>query len=116
MLQREHSAILLTYIKQPFVIKIFILSIFECPFYTGFTVEAKGTDVKRHAETVPDTEKVQLEKQDFDDVIVIADMDEDARSEVLEKISGSHKDSEKILITFSPAGYQTWAAGFKIRN
>ena len=36
MLQREHSAILLT-IKVPFVIKIFVLSIFEWPFYTGFT-------------------------------------------------------------------------------
>ena len=38
MLQGEHSAILLTFIKLPFVIKIFILSIFEWPFYTGFTV------------------------------------------------------------------------------
>ena len=34
----EHSAILLTFVKLPFVIKIFILSIFEWPFYTGFTV------------------------------------------------------------------------------
>ena len=34
----EHSAILLTCIKLPFVIKIFVLSIFEWPFYTGFTV------------------------------------------------------------------------------
>ena len=32
------SAILLTFIKLPFVIKIFVLSIFEGPFYTGFTV------------------------------------------------------------------------------
>ena len=39
MLQGEHSAILLTFIKLPFVIKIFVLSIFEWPFYTGFTVE-----------------------------------------------------------------------------
>ena len=38
MLQREHSAILLTFIKLPFVIKIFILSIFEWVFYTGLTV------------------------------------------------------------------------------
>ena len=28
-----------TFIKLPFVIKIFVLSIFEWPFYTGFTVE-----------------------------------------------------------------------------
>ena len=40
MLQREHSAILLTLIKLPFVIKIFVLSIFEWPFYTGFTVHS----------------------------------------------------------------------------
>ena len=38
MLQREHSAILLTFIQLPFVIKIFISSIFEWPFYTGFTI------------------------------------------------------------------------------
>ena len=37
MLQGEHSSILLTFIKLPFV-KIFVLSIFEWPFYTGFTV------------------------------------------------------------------------------
>ena len=29
---------LLIFIKIPFVIKIFVLSIFEWPFYTGFTV------------------------------------------------------------------------------
>ena len=38
MLQGEHSAILSISIKLPFVIKIFVLSIFEWPFYTGFTV------------------------------------------------------------------------------
>ena len=38
MLQREHSAILSTFIKLPVVIKIFVLSIFEGPFYTVFTV------------------------------------------------------------------------------
>ena len=38
MFQREHSAILLTFMKLPFVIKIFILSIFEWLFYTGFAV------------------------------------------------------------------------------
>ena len=27
-----------TFIKLPFLIKIFVLSIFEWPFYTGFTV------------------------------------------------------------------------------
>ena len=38
MLQGEHSAIVSTFIKLPFVIKIFVLSIFDWPFYTGFTV------------------------------------------------------------------------------
>ena len=34
----EHSAIRLTFIKLLFVIKILVLSIFEWPFYTGFSV------------------------------------------------------------------------------
>ena len=38
MLQVEHSAIFSTFIKLIFVIKIFVLSIFEWLFYTGFTV------------------------------------------------------------------------------
>ena len=42
MLQGEHSAILSTFIKLPFVIKIFVLSIFGWSFYTGFTVIPKS--------------------------------------------------------------------------
>ena len=38
MLQGEQSAILSTFIKLPFVIKIFVLSIFEWPLKTGLTV------------------------------------------------------------------------------
>ena len=38
ILQGEHSAILLTFIKLPFVFKTFVLSIFEWPLKTGFTV------------------------------------------------------------------------------
>ena len=38
MLQGEHSAILLAFIKLPFVIKIFVLTIFEWSLQTGFTV------------------------------------------------------------------------------
>ena len=34
MLQGEHSAILSTFTKLPFVIKFFVLSILEWPFYT----------------------------------------------------------------------------------
>ena len=38
MLQREHSAILLTFVKLPFVIKIFVLcNIFEGLLKSGFT-------------------------------------------------------------------------------
>ena len=39
MLQGDHSPILSTFIKLPVVIKIYILSIFEWPFYTGLTIE-----------------------------------------------------------------------------
>ena len=38
MLQGEHSAILSTFIKLPFVIKIFVLTTFEWPLKTGFTI------------------------------------------------------------------------------
>ena len=38
MLQGEHSSILSTFIKLPFVINIFVLSIFEWLLKTGFTV------------------------------------------------------------------------------
>ena len=34
----EHSAILLTFIKLPFVVTTFVLSIFEWLLLTGFTV------------------------------------------------------------------------------
>ena len=35
---KEHTAILSTCMKLPFVIKIFVLSLFEWPLKTGFTV------------------------------------------------------------------------------
>ena len=38
MLPLEHSAILLTFIKLPFVIKTFVLSIFKWPLQPGLTV------------------------------------------------------------------------------
>ena len=41
----EHSAILSTFIKLPFGIKIFVLPIFEWPFYTGFTVLAHTKEI-----------------------------------------------------------------------
>ena len=36
---REHPAILSTFIRLPFVFKIFVLSSFELPLKTGFTVK-----------------------------------------------------------------------------
>ena len=38
---KEHSAILLTFIKVPFVFKTLVLSIFEWPLKIGFTVDRK---------------------------------------------------------------------------
>ena len=38
----EHSAILSTFIKLPYVFKTFVLSIFEWPLKTGFTVYFKN--------------------------------------------------------------------------
>ena len=42
MLPLEHSAILSTFIKLSFIIKTFVLSIFEWPLHTGFTVSHMG--------------------------------------------------------------------------
>ena len=47
MLQEDHSAILWTFMELHFVIEIFVLSIFERPFYTGFTVHSKRITVMR---------------------------------------------------------------------
>ena len=44
ILQVEHSAILSTFIKLPFIIKLFVLSIFELLFSSGFTVLSLVTD------------------------------------------------------------------------
>ena len=51
MLQVEHSAILLTFIKLPIVIKIFVLSIFERLFYTGITVHVLSSFVFGNKDT-----------------------------------------------------------------
>ena len=40
------ECILSTFIRLPFVINIFVLSIFEWPFYTGFTVPIKSNNFK----------------------------------------------------------------------
>ena len=48
MRKGEHSAILSTSIKLPFVIKIFVLSTFEKPFYTGFTHQLTKTNLQHN--------------------------------------------------------------------
>ena len=51
MLQVEHSAILLTFIKLPFVIKILVLSIFEWPlYYTQGLLYVQISLINAHAE------------------------------------------------------------------
>ena len=61
MLQRENSAILSTFIKLPFVIKIFILSIFEWLFYTGFTVRPNPCyNEMGYIETAPYWENITI--------------------------------------------------------
>ena len=66
MLPLEHSAILLTFIKLPFVVKTFVLSFFEWPFYTGFTVHCiciiQG--LKSHAVTMFEVGKLSDESLD----------------------------------------------------
>ena len=68
MLQGEHSAILLTFFKLPFDIKIFVLSIFEWPFQTGFTVLTKNIQKERSG---PDVKKIMLNSTEHE--ILIAD-------------------------------------------
>ena len=59
MLQREQSAILLTFLKLPVVIKTFVLSIFAWSFYTGFTILAiVGKELNRHEQPSSKTEHV----------------------------------------------------------
>ena len=56
MLPLEHSAILLTFIKLPFVFKIFVLSNFKWPLKTAFivshiTYEAELNDASQNIDT-----------------------------------------------------------------
>ena len=46
MLQGEHSAILSTFIKLPFVVKAFVLYNFKWPLKTGFIVHTKALAVR----------------------------------------------------------------------
>ena len=50
MFQGEHSALISTFIKLPFLIKIFVLSIFGWPHKTGFTVYNAGYRLKNDSQ------------------------------------------------------------------
>ena len=58
MLQGERSAILSTFIKLPAVIKIFILSFFEWPFYTGFYCIIQSFSVSLKDDNIPELEEI----------------------------------------------------------
>ena len=60
MLQGEHSAILSTFIKLPFVIKIIVWSILEWPFFTGFTVVCMKKFRDRYATYYPILIEIEL--------------------------------------------------------
>ena len=61
LLQREHSAILSAFIKLPFVIKIFVLSICEWPLKTGFTVLYGNTWFAVHLHLQGSNLRLQIE-------------------------------------------------------
>ena len=65
MLQEEHSAILLTFIKLPLVIKIFVLSIFDRQFYIGFTVLSFSVDLEK--------ENIELKEQRLCKICMVSD-------------------------------------------
>ena len=52
MLPLEHFAILLTCIKLPFIIKIFVFSIFELQLKIGFTVHAGTKEASSATQTI----------------------------------------------------------------
>ena len=60
MLQGEHSAILSTFIKLLFVIKTFVLSTFEWPLKTGFTVFSFWFDSIKLEWSIVDIEGLQV--------------------------------------------------------
>ena len=47
----KHSATHLAFIKLPFAINIFVLSLFEWPFYTGFNVRVYSFSFRWCVET-----------------------------------------------------------------
>ena len=59
MLQGEHSAIMSTFIKLPFVIEIFVLSIFEWPLKTSLLYHQK---VSGYGQEIPQPHTADLPK------------------------------------------------------
>ena len=71
---REHSAILSTFIKLPYVFKTFVLSIFERQYYTGFAVVHKilvlnieGSDESAYVQTHQSHHCSHSKKMDVDE-------------------------------------------------
>ena len=63
---REHSAILSAFIKLPFVFKIFVLSIFEWPLKTGFTVHCNMLEfTKRYNVLLGNNEVILYSNEDL---------------------------------------------------
>ena len=73
---KEHSAILSTFVKLPFVIKIFVLSVFEWSLKTGFTVicylqhpdeldlpPLGSEEIDQHVEAVDDRPMTEKERK-----------------------------------------------------
>ena len=65
MLQWEHSALLSTFIKQLFVIKILVLSIFEWPLKTGFTVTSYLLPVSQHCKDLSVKHKTDIVSTEY---------------------------------------------------
>ena len=65
MLQGEQSAILSIFIKLPYVIKIFVSSIFEWPFKTGFTVFVQSHQSLQFAQPIYTTNFDKHHYKDF---------------------------------------------------
>ena len=71
ILQGEHSAIPLTFIKLPFVIKIFVLSIFEWPFYTYFTVLVESVNTVAEHDQLCNSTMIECKQYACSHIIVV---------------------------------------------
>ena len=107
MLQGEHSAIISTFIKPPFVIKIFVLSIFEWPLKT----DTKAAFLDLHLSISNDnvSTKIYDKRDDFDfEIVGVPFLDSDVPR------STSYGVFVSQLVRF--AGASSHVAGFGTHN